>query len=56
MDGWHRRLAARGVRFEKAPALNPEYRIYHCFLRAPNGYLLEIQRFEDPRWDERASR
>jgi len=25
-------------------------RIYHCFLRDPNGYLLEIQRFLDPAW------
>ena len=32
------------------PALNPEYGIYHCFLRDPNGYLVEIQRFLDPSW------
>jgi catechol 2,3-dioxygenase-like lactoylglutathione lyase family enzyme len=50
VDGWHRRLAERGVEFEKAPADNPEYRIRHCFFRDPNGYLLEIQRFDDPRW------
>jgi hypothetical protein len=24
--------------------------IYHCFLRDPNGYLIEIQRFLDPAW------
>ena len=50
VDGWHERLTARGVAFEKPPALHPKYQIYHCFLRDPNGYLLEIQRFEDPRW------
>lgn len=50
VDGWHARLAARGIVFEKPPALNPKYQIYHCFLRDPNGYLVEIQRFEDPRW------
>ena len=50
VDGWHARLAARGVSFEKAPAFNPDYNIYHCFLRDPNGYLLEIQRFLDPAW------
>jgi catechol 2,3-dioxygenase-like lactoylglutathione lyase family enzyme len=50
VDGWFDRLSDAGVLFEKAPALNPDYRIYHCFLRDPNGYLLEIQRFEDPRW------
>ncbi len=50
VDGWHSRLAARGVSFEKAPAFNPDYNIYHCFLRDPNGYLLEIQSFRDPAW------
>ena len=53
VDGWHARLAARGVIFEKAPALNPTYNIYHCFLRDPNGYLLEIQSFRDPAWPRR---
>lgn len=25
-------------------------RIYHCFVKDPSGYTVEIQRFEDPRW------
>jgi catechol 2,3-dioxygenase-like lactoylglutathione lyase family enzyme len=50
VDGWYERLSGLGVEFEKEPAFNPDYNIYHCFLRDPNGYLLEIQRFEDPRW------
>ena len=50
VDVWYRRLSERGVLFEKPPSLNQEYSIYHCFLRDPNGYLIEIQRFEDPRW------
>ena len=50
VDGWCDKLRARSVKFEKEPAYNPEYKIYHCFLRDPNGYLVEIQRFEDPRW------
>jgi catechol 2,3-dioxygenase-like lactoylglutathione lyase family enzyme len=50
VDGWHRRLVEHGVPVEKAPAANPQYLIYHCFVRDPNGYLVEIQRFEDPRW------
>ncbi len=44
-------LRKRGVVFEKEPAFNAEYNIYHCFLRDPNGYQVEIQRFEDPRWE-----
>ncbi len=51
VDGRCRELARRGVVFEKPPAHNSRYRIYHCFFRDPSGYLLEIQRFEDPAWD-----
>jgi catechol 2,3-dioxygenase-like lactoylglutathione lyase family enzyme len=48
VDGWYERLLALGVEFVKAPAHNPQYRIYHCFFKDPNGYLLEIQRFDEP--------
>ena len=47
VDGWYARLQARGVAFEKPPAYNPKFNIYHCFLRDPNGYLIEIQRFDE---------
>lgn len=50
VDGWYERLQGRGVVFEKPPAHNPKFNIYHCFLRDPNGYLLEIQTFLDPAW------
>jgi catechol 2,3-dioxygenase-like lactoylglutathione lyase family enzyme len=50
VDGWYNLLRERGVVFEKPPALNPTYNIYHCFLRDPNGYLIEIQHFLDPSW------
>jgi catechol 2,3-dioxygenase-like lactoylglutathione lyase family enzyme len=50
VDTWCDRLRDHGVKIEKEPAYNPKYQIYHCFLRDPNGYLVEIQRFEDPRW------
>lgn len=48
VDGWYARLSARGVEFVKAPAHNPRFGIYHCFFKDPNGYLLEIQRFDEP--------
>ena len=51
VDGWYARLVERGVQFEKAPAFNPKFNIYHCFLRDPNDYLIEIQRFDDPAWN-----
>ena len=50
VDEWYTRLSAHGVVFEKPPAHNADYNIYHCLLRDPNGYLVEIQRFEDPAW------
>ena len=43
-------LRERGVPFEKEPTYNPKFNIYHAFLRDPAGYLVEIQRFEDPSW------
>lgn len=50
VDGWHRYLAARGIIFEQPPQYNPRFNIYHCFLRDPAGYVIEIQRFLDPSW------
>ncbi|MGD1995794.1 MAG: VOC family protein [Anaerolineae bacterium] len=50
VDTWHQHLKEQGVTFEKPPTLNDKYGIYHCLLRDPNGYLIEIQRFLDPAW------
>ena len=50
VDGWYTRLKARGVPFDKTPQENPKFNIYHCFLRDPDGHLLEIQQFHDPAW------
>lgn len=52
VDRWYDYLVDRGVVFEKEPVFNPEYNIYHCTFRDPNGYLIEIQRFEDPAWED----
>jgi predicted enzyme related to lactoylglutathione lyase len=53
VDGWYRSLCDRGVQMEKKPCYNPDFKIYHCIFRDPNGYGVEIQRFEDPRWNQR---
>lgn len=45
VDVWYEHLQARGVAVESPPAVNEKYGIYHFFLRDPNGYLLEVQRF-----------
>lgn len=39
-------LASRGVEFETEPRYSSEYDITQAFLRDPDGYLVEIQRFE----------
>jgi catechol 2,3-dioxygenase-like lactoylglutathione lyase family enzyme len=52
VDHCYHHLRQLGVRFEKPPTYNPDYEIYHCFLRDPNGYLIEIQRFDDPAWQK----
>jgi catechol 2,3-dioxygenase-like lactoylglutathione lyase family enzyme len=48
VDAWYQRLSAQGIAFDKPPTYNPRYRIYHCFLLDPNGYVIEIQRFDEP--------
>ncbi len=50
VDGWYEQLLAKGVAFETPLCANPTYNIYHCFLRDPDGYQVEIQRFDDPAW------
>ena len=50
VDGWYERLMAKGLAIEAEPALNTDFNIYHFFMRDPDGYLLEVQRFCDPAW------
>ena len=51
VDACHRQLKENGILIEKEPVFNPDYNITHCFFRDPDGYLIEIQRFEDPVWN-----
>jgi catechol 2,3-dioxygenase-like lactoylglutathione lyase family enzyme len=48
VDEWYDFLVAQGVDVDEPPAENPEYQVYHFFLRDPNGYRLEIQSFLHP--------
>ena len=50
VDGWHDYVLEKGVAIEKRPLMNAKYNIYHFFMRDPDGYLVEIQRFLDPAW------
>ena len=42
-------LKDKGAVFELEPQSNEKIQITHAFLRAPNGYLVEIQRFDEPK-------
>lgn len=52
VDAWYERISAARDDVEP-PRLNPKYDIYHFFVRDPDGHLVEVQRFEDPRWRNR---
>lgn len=52
VDGYYQHLKSLGVEVEIAPRLNKNFNIYQMFLRDPNGYLIEIQRFLDPLWEQ----
>ncbi len=43
-------LKDAGAEVEKEPRENETYGIYHCFVKDPDGYRIEIQRFMDPDW------
>lgn len=51
VDAWYERITSHGWECEYAPRLNETYNIYHFFVKDPNGYLLEVQRFAEADWD-----
>ena len=52
VDGYYQRLKSLDIAAEIPPRLNEKFNIYQMFLRDPNGYLIEIQRFLDPLWGQ----
>ncbi|MEL6402854.1 MAG: VOC family protein [Chloroflexota bacterium] len=52
VDGWYERITSKGITPEHEPRMNETYGIYHFFVKDPNGYLIEIQRFATEDWDE----
>jgi catechol 2,3-dioxygenase-like lactoylglutathione lyase family enzyme len=52
VDAYARDVQARGAEIEIGPRFNEQYLINQMFLRDPNGYRIEVQRFEDPRWED----
>ena len=47
VDAYYEALQNKSVQFESKPTMNEKYRIYHFFIKDPNGYLVEIQQFVD---------
>jgi catechol 2,3-dioxygenase-like lactoylglutathione lyase family enzyme len=45
VEAVHARLLAHGVSPEAPPKVNTRFAIYHFFVRDPNGYAVEVQRF-----------
>jgi catechol 2,3-dioxygenase-like lactoylglutathione lyase family enzyme len=50
VEAWHAALVAAGAEVLGPPALSADGGITGFFFRDPDGYLLEIQRFETPDW------
>lgn len=48
VDGVYKLLDASGIQTESTPALSERFNVYQFFVRDPNGYLLEVQRFIEP--------
>jgi len=51
VEGLYKTLDNLGVEIEVEPRLNERYNIYQMFVRDPNGYLIEFQKFLDPIWE-----
>ncbi len=48
VDGVYAAAQKAGVPTENTPGTSERFNVYQFFLRDPNGYLVEIQRFNDP--------
>lgn len=55
VDAWYERIISHGITCENEPRMNEQYQIYHFFVKDPNGYLIEIQRFQHSDWDKSKS-
>ncbi len=46
VDAWADRLKEAGHAVD-GPSANANFALYHCFVRDPDGHLVEIQRFDE---------
>ena len=52
VDAWYAQLFECEVELSDSPRFNPDYGIYHFFFNDPDGFKLEIQAFQDPKWSD----
>jgi len=52
VDGWHRFLTDKGVQYLHDPAPSSRFGIYSSLFLSPDGYRIEIQRFDHPNWHQ----
>jgi predicted enzyme related to lactoylglutathione lyase len=52
VEAWHAHLVAAGADVQGPAEYHAAFRCTAFFVKDPNGYLIELQRFEDERWRE----
>ena len=48
VDEWYEQLKLKDCEILEPPKYNSQYQIYHFFFKDPDGYWIEIQRFDQP--------
>ncbi len=48
VDQWYELLKTKNLDHLEPPQSNQKFQIYHFFLKDPDGYWIEIQRFDHP--------
>lgn len=45
VDKYYQGLIKKGLDIKEKPQINEYFKIYHFFIKDPNGYTIEIQKF-----------
>lgn len=51
VEAWHARAISLGLETDGPVRVNPDFRIRHFYVAAPDGNRVEVQEFLDPAWD-----
>ena len=55
VEAWHDFLTQKGVVYVQSPRASPEFGVFSSLFLSPDGYRIEIQRFDDCDWHRRRS-